>query len=324
MDELLIELLHQAIEKRATDIHFKVDKNKVQVSFRVRQKMVEVDTKFSSVRLFRYLQYRANLDVSEILIPQTGQFEIEINERTVSLRFAVLHSFSVVSGVLRILNAQHHLQISDLTFSKKQTLLLKRMIQRKNGLILLSGPTGSGKTTTLYTLLHSISDRKIYTIEDPIEVYYEHFVQLQVNEKQNFTYKEGIKQLLRHDPDIIVIGEIRDEGAAQSALRSALTGHLVISTIHAFDCASAIERMIELEVPLRQLQDVLIYVSNQRLFNRKNRKERIGVYEIMEQFQIHEYLQKGVVNDFSTISMEIDEGIQKGFLAASQANLDKT
>lgn len=174
----------------------------------------------------------------------------------------------------------------------------------------------------MYTLLNHVSHRKIFTLEDPIEIYNHRYVQLQINEKQNLDYQEGIRQLLRHDPDIIVIGEIRDEIAAQMAVRSALTGHLVVSTIHASSCISAIERMLELNVVQRQLQDVLMAITNQRLYTMKNRKGKTGAYEIMQRRQIHQYFQKEAIEEFTTLQMEIEAGIEKGILSMRQTKFD--
>lgn len=135
---------------------------------------------------------------------------------------------------------------------------------------MFSGPTGSGKTTTLYTLLNAVQNKKIFTLEDPVEVVNEKYVQIQINEKQHMSYADGIKQLMRHDPDIIMIGEIRDETAAKMAVRCALTGHLVVSTIHSFSCVSTILRMLDLGVEKYQLKDVLKGISSQRLFEKTN------------------------------------------------------
>ncbi len=323
MEEQLIALLEAALKKRVSDIHLKVEQEEVQIQFRQHQEMIDGPKDSCSLRLFRYLQYRANLDISTIFLPQTGQFEIEVQGKHLALRFAVLSSLGVISGVLRILNADFDLKPQDLTFQRGAAEQLKKMLDRKNGLVLISGPTGSGKTTTLYTLLNHIEGRKIFTLEDPIEIYNRRYVQLQINEKQHLDYEEGVRQLLRHDPDIIVIGEIRDEQAAKMAVRCALTGHLVVSTIHSFSCQSAVERMLELKVGTGQLRDVLWAVSNQRLYSMKNKKGKIGVYEIMQKAQLESVFEHTLPEGFVSLQSAIEEGIRKGILTQKQTRGDR-
>ncbi len=322
MEKQLITLLQLAIKRQASDIHFNIEQDEISIQFRIRQEIITINEHQCSIRLFRYLQYRANLDVAQNLLPQTGQFEMYINDKQYALRLAVLHSLAKTSAVLRILNTEIKLQIESLTFNKKKINELKRMIKFPAGLILLSGPTGSGKTTTLYTLLNSIEHRKIFTLEDPIEIYSSRYVQLQINEQQNFGYQEGIKQLLRHDPDVIVIGEIRDELAAAMAVRCALTGHLVLATIHAFDTRCAIERMLELKVSKSQLKQVLVMISAQRLYDGKNKKRKIGVYEIMDKENIEHTFKEEALQNFSSLQDEIQEGVRKGYLSLKQTEND--
>lgn len=322
MESQLKKLLEKALELKATDIHFTIERNEVTVQFRMRQQIIEMPQETCSLRLFRYLQYRANLDISNLSQPQTGQFEMEVANEHLSLRFAVLSSLNLVSGVLRILNAEFDLKPDDLSLDKKQVQQLKKLFQRRTGLILLTGPTGSGKTTTLYTLLNQIENRKIFTLEDPIEIYSRRYVQLQINEKQNFNYQEGIRQLLRHDPDIIVIGEIRDEVAAKMAVRCAMTGHLVISTLHSFSSIGAIERMLELGVDKGYLKDVLIFITNQRLYDLKKGKGKTGIYEIMSSQAIKQYFECGFTEEYVPLSIAIEKAIKKGQITQKQSELD--
>lgn len=324
MESQLKELLKKALELKATDIHFKIERNEITVQFRLRQQIIDMPKEYCSLRLFRYLQYRANLDISNLSQPQTGQFEMEIEDEHYSLRFAILSSFNMVSGVLRILNADFDLKPEDLSLDKKQVQQLKKLLQRRSGLILITGPTGSGKTTTLYTLLNQVENRKIFTLEDPIEIYSRRYVQLQINEKQNFNYQEGIRQLLRHDPDIIVIGEIRDEIAAKMAVRCAMTGHLVISTLHSYSSMGAIERMLELGVDKGYLKDTLITVTNQRLYDLKKGKGKTGIYEIMPTQAIVQYFENGKSEEYIFLSESIEKAIQKGHITQKQSELDLT
>ncbi len=290
METQLENLIRYAVEQEVSDIHFQVRENEVDVQMRkqgvlVPCKEIEVDLRF-----FRYLQYRANLELSMTSVPQTGRFDLKIDEKIISLRFSLLQSYQMVSGVLRILNASNRLTMKSLFHYPEHYRQMRSAFQKENGLILISGPTGSGKTTTLYTCLKEMEKKMIYTVEDPIEVYDDHFVQLQVNEAQNFSYEQSIRQLMRHDPDIIMIGEIRDAQAAKGAVQSALTGHLVAATIHASNCIQAIERMKDLGVSEMLLRDVLVLVSSQRLFE-SYRKEKVGAYEIMNPSELDYYFE---------------------------------
>ena len=270
MEERLIECLKIAMEFHVTDIHFHLKtypKESLSIEMKIEQDVRQMVPKDDDIRLFRYLMYKANLDLSDIHHPQTGRFEMIIEGQPVSLRFALVSSYHNTSGVLRILNQHASLHIEDLTVDYDTSLWLRNITKHTSGLFVFSGPTGSGKTTTLYTILNETKGKKIFTLEDPVEVYHENYVQIQINDHQHLSYDEGIKQLMRHDPDIIMIGEIRDSQAALMAVRSALTGHLVVTSLHSQNCMSAIDRLLDLGVDMYQLKDVLIGISNQRLFN---------------------------------------------------------
>ena len=184
-------------------------------------------------------------------------------------------------------------------------------MRRENGLILFSGKTGSGKTTTLYNLLKQVSYKKIYTIEDPIEVYDENFVQLQVNRTAGLNYEHYVQQVLRHDPDIIMIGEIRDEKAARIAVVAANTGHLVLSTIHASSASSIISRMSELGVREDHLYEVLLCLSNQKMVNNTDGGKTV-IYELMDEEEI-EYFRKNGRNseDFESVEKQYRQGVKE-------------
>ena len=282
MDDRLLELLRMALSQHATDIHFVVRGSSVTLQLRCGQKIRQLDSDARDMALFRYLQYLADLELSDRSRPQTGRFEMDVDGKRLALRFALMHSLLVTSGVLRILNGRLDWTLKDCCSQKVQTEPLKKALRQKSGLILLSGPTGSGKTTTLYAMLNELKGASIFTLEDPIEIHSEAYVQIQINEKQHLGYDEGISQLLRHDPDVIMIGEIRDSVAAAMALRCALTGHLVLSSIHAASAINAIERMCELGVSRTVLMEMLVCVSCQRLITLKNQKGKMCVYEVLQ------------------------------------------
>lgn len=290
MEERLLEILRIALQYDVTDIHFTYtdDESVMTVEMRVHGQMQQLKPHADDLRLFRYLMYRSNLDVSSVLTPQTGSFEEDVDGRRISLRFAVVSAWHQTNGVLRILDSRRQLTIDQLSDDPKTISWLRKIEEFRSGLVIFSGPTGSGKTTTLYTILESIRGKKIFTLEDPVEVVHRSFVQLQVNERQ-LTYADGIRQLMRHDPDIIMIGEIRDSEAAAMAVRSALTGHLVVTTLHSFSCTGAIDRMIDLGIREYQLRDVLRGISSQRLM--ESAGERIGVYEIMDNEETEYYFE---------------------------------
>ena len=209
--------------------------------------------------------------------------------------------------------------MNSLSLEEDTKQYLNNITHKTNGLFLFSGPTGSGKTTTVYTLLNETNGKKIFSLEDPVEVVNDKYVQIQINEKQHLSYAEGIKQLMRHDPDIIMIGEIRDELVAQMAVRCALTGHLVISTIHSFSCMSTILRMLDLGVDRYQLQDVLKGVSSQRLFSDRS-DHTFGIYEIMNERQILHYFEKGeVADDFKSLQERVTSFYQQNIISFEQA-----
>ena len=279
---------------------------------RINDVIRKVKKKEGDDRLIRYLQYCSNLDIGMLNTPQTGQFEKLLDDNVLSLRFAVINTYNSINGVLRILNSNLKVNADNLSKIENQNKYFKELLKKDNGLILFSGATGSGKTTTLYSLLKSVEGSIIYTIEDPIEVVSDKFVQLQINEKIGFDYEAGIKQVMRHDPDIIMIGEIRDDKAAKMALRAANTGHLVLSTIHASSCASSISRMVDLGVSEEYLYEMLLCLVHQKMIiNRSG--EKTVIYEIMTKKEIDYFrLNKKNSSDFLSIDYQIRKGIRDG------------
>lgn len=312
MEERLLAILRLALRYKASDIHFHICYNEITIDMRIDGEFKRIKPKFEDEKLIRYLQYLANLDVGHLLEPQTGQFEMEVDDVLLSLRFAIINSVSYSDGVLRILNSSLKIEADNLSSIDKQNKYFQSLLKEDYGLVIFSGPTGSGKTTTLYSLLNSVKGKKIYTIEDPIEVYNDNFVQLQINEAINFTYEEGIRQILRHDPDIIMIGEIRDAKAAKWAVVAANTGHLVLTTLHASKASSAISRLVELGVNETHLYEMLLCIANQRMMITKDNKKQV-LYEIMDKEEIA-YFRKNKDNSSSFLSLEsqIKDGKSKG------------
>jgi len=318
----LLHILSLALRHRVTDIHLNLSDEGCTIEMRVAGKIRKVRTRPDDEHFFHYLMYRANLDLSAALEPQTGRFEETIDGKTLALRFAVVSSYRVTSGVLRILNNHDDLTTALLSADPSQAEWMSGICMHRNGLYVFSGPTGSGKTTTLYTILNEVRGKKIFTLEDPIEVLSGKYVQLAVNDKQHLSYADGIRQLMRHDPDIVMIGEIRDSTAAEMAVRCALTGHLVLTSIHSGSCVSAINRMLDLGVNEFQLADTLAGVSNQRLYDTADGR-KIGVYEIMDRKEVTYYFRNHITSPaFIPLSVRLEEAVRSGIVDPAQAQQD--
>ena len=285
------ELLSYALNKSVTDMHFDIKDNQVTILFRAINGFKQLESTPHDISLIRHLKYLAHLDLTGSLTPQTGSFSYIYQNQEYHFRLAVLKTFNTESCVIRILNSAFALQ--QVNSPLLNNLIFSKVKDKRNGMILFSGATGSGKTTSLYALLQLFTklEKRIYTIEDPIEILFENIVQIQVNKQKGLSYQQGIKQLLRHDPDIIVIGEIRDATEAQMAIRSALTGHLVISTVHAKSTSGVIHRLLDLGISKQDLSETITLITNQQLLTRKNKKGRICLYEVMDSAEMEFFLQ---------------------------------
>lgn len=323
MEKRLNEIIRAALHFRVSDIYFTIQNSEAIIEMKIKNRLTKLNPEKDDLNFFRYLQYRANLDVGNLSLPQTGQFELEIDHKKISLRLSSVNTYQLTTGVLRILSHPSNFTIDDLTQSLEIQNYLQKIQTHRSGLFVFSGPTGSGKTTTLYTILNNMKNKKIFTLEDPIEIFSPDYVQLQINEKQNMDYASGIKQLMRHAPDVIMIGEIRDEEAANMAVRCALTGHLVLTSIHSSSCLLAIERLVELGVHRTQLQDVLKGVSNQRLYMGMSSKEKVTVYEKMDRKELDYYFKEGSVSSkFKTLQSEIQSTLQQGLVSYKEVQQD--
>lgn len=206
----------------------------------------------------------------------------------------------------------------------KKTRIFNSLVPLRQGLVISVGPTNSGKTTTLHALLHEIAKtkkHKVVSLEDPIEIEDDSYLQLQINESMGFTYDVGIEQLLRHDPDIICIGETMNSYTAKMVLRASLTGHFVFTSIHAKDGKECIRRLEDLGVSKKDLASVCTAIISQRLYSRGDSK--VCVYEIMDQKTLQYVLEHGrYPKEFKTLSKKITEGIEKGYIVDAQAKYD--
>ncbi len=278
MEKQLEPLLIAAIAKRSTDIHIQIDDHRSSVMFRSLKGLIDYPVSSDLADLYEFCKYKANLDLSMNMIPQTGSFEFVIRKHKYHLRFSAIETYYSRSGVLRILNLHKADRIRDLT-SQDVDAEFEKLSMFQYGLILFSGSTGSGKSTTMFTWLKSLIHRRIYTIEDPIEQIFEKFMQVQVNGRQGLSFDEAVFQLLRHDPDIIVIGEIRGSLEAKAAIRSAYSGHLVVATIHSATTRLTIQRLMDFGVSESDISQVLCAVVHQQLCVSSDKKGRGALFD---------------------------------------------
>lgn len=326
MREKLELLLKLAARYHATDVHFTVKQETLKISVRGIRGIIELHEPTLDLSLFHYLKYLANLDLGNLAQPQSGNFQLSLQDKNLYFRFSLLMTPQLQTGVLRILNNHLLIDIHHLSPHKHQNRSFINWTRFRSGMIILSGPTSSGKTTTLHAILSEIASHhklKIITLEDPIEIHSDEYLQLQINEQAKFTYEEGIKQLLRHDPDVIMIGEIRDSQTAKMAFRCALSGHMVFSTVHAKSAAEAVKRLCELGLRRDELLGTLSAITNQRLFAKKGKKERICIYEILEHESLEQILQnQSVSQQHQDIFQEIRIAVKEGWISEKEAAAD--
>ncbi len=263
-------LFHYAFDQRASDIHLEPHRDQSVVRMRIDGVLhtVNVLPKVVHPAIVSRLKTLARLDIAEKRRPQDGRIKTARGDREVEIRVSTLSVAFGEKVVLRIFDPEVVLRdMSDLGLFEKQLASVERFIQRPNGLVLVTGPTGSGKTTTLYSALRAIASPQVNvtTIENPIEIVVDQFNQVEVQAKIGITFAESLRHLLRQDPDVIMVGEVRDAETAKIAVQAALTGHLVLATLHTNDSASAITRLLEIGVDPFLLSSTLVGVIAQRL-----------------------------------------------------------
>jgi type IV pilus assembly protein PilB len=276
---LVDSVLFNAIQRRASDIHVETQDREVVVKYRIDgvlyQAMKPIDKRHHSTIISR-IKVMSELDIAEKRIPQDGRFKVRFSGRTIDFRVSIMPNVHGEDAVIRILDKEstnvefRTLNLNVLGFEDNAKRNLRKYIREPYGMVLVTGPTGSGKTTTLYACLSEIqsSEDKIITIEDPVEYQLKGITQIPVNEKKGLTFARGLRSILRHDPDKIMVGEIRDEETAQIAVQSALTGHLVFTTVHANNVVDVIGRFLNMNVDLHNFVSALNCVLAQRLVRR--------------------------------------------------------
>jgi type II secretory ATPase GspE/PulE/Tfp pilus assembly ATPase PilB-like protein len=268
--------LYTAIQRRASDIHIETQDDAVHVKYRIdgvlQAAMRPIDRRFHSTIISR-VKVMAELDIAEKRVPQDGRFKLRVPGKTIDFRVSIMPSVHGEDAVIRILDKEsiseqfHELRLDILGFPDDELRRFRKYIAEPYGMVLVTGPTGSGKTTTLYAALSEIKsvEDKIITIEDPVEYQLRGITQIPINEKKGLTFARGLRSILRHDPDKIMVGEIRDAETAQIAINSALTGHLVFTTVHANNVLDVLGRFLNMGVEAYQFVSALNCVLAQRL-----------------------------------------------------------
>ena len=266
------QVLRDAIELRASDIHLEPFEDEFRIRYRIDGVLQDIPVPAQLKRfqpaIVSRVKILSHLNIAEKRLPQDGRIKIRIDDGEVDIRVSVIPMLHGEAVVMRLLRQNATLRgMGELDMDARELERFRRVLQLPHGIILVTGPTGSGKTSTLYTALNEINDsvRKIITIEDPIEYQLKGVNQIQVSEKSGLTFARGLRSILRHDPDVILIGEIRDQETAQIAVQASLTGHLVVSTLHTNDAPGALTRLVDMGVEPYLVASSLEAVLAQRL-----------------------------------------------------------
>ncbi|MDD3845929.1 MAG: ATPase, T2SS/T4P/T4SS family [Syntrophorhabdaceae bacterium] len=263
-------MLWQAIDKRASDIHIEPFENHISLRYRIDGKLYEMSppAKHLHLPIVSRIKILSGLDISEKRLPQDGTFMVKLKDRTIDLRISVIPTIYGEKVVLRILDRTGVVfELAEMGFEEQDLIKLRSAIFSPYGVVFLTGPTGSGKSTTLYAILQEIksSEKNILTVEDPVEYRLAGINQVQVKPEIGLTFASALRSFLRQDPDIMLVGEVRDLETAEICVRSALTGHLVLSTLHTNDAPSAVTRLIDIGVEPFLLAPTILAVVGQRL-----------------------------------------------------------
>jgi len=268
--KLVNSLFFQALQKGASDIHIESGERKGEVRLRIDgalKKHLDLEKNIVNLVINR-IKVISNLDIAEKRVPQDGRTQLSISGKSIDVRVSVLPTYHGERVVMRILSQSEHIPtLESLGFAEDITLDLYKLLNHAHGMILVTGPTGSGKSTTLHACMQHIAtpDKNIITVEDPVEYNADNISQIQVNTKVGLTFAAGLRSILRQDPDIIMVGEIRDSETADIALRSALTGHLLLSTLHTNDATSSLSRLMDMGIENFLISSTLLGVLAQRL-----------------------------------------------------------
>ncbi|BAU28076.1 type IV pilus assembly protein PilB [Aneurinibacillus soli] len=268
--KIINDLFYRAVDKGASDIHFNPDEHVLRIRFRIDgilYPIMEFPTAYHATLSSR-IKLMAGMDITERRIPQDGKIKLSIKSKKIDVRVSSLPSIFGENITVRILNRDSLItSIAEIGFSPTMLNTYRNIMRKSSGIVLITGPTGSGKTSTLYTTIHEMNQvfKNIITIEDPVEYVLSGITQVQINPKAGLTFADGLRSILRQDPDIILIGEIRDLETAEIAIKASNTGHLVFATLHTNDSVSSISRLINMGIEPFLLSSSIIAVLSQRL-----------------------------------------------------------
>lgn len=277
---IVTDLILEAFQLQASDIHFLAVEDEVKIFFRIQTELSlqRCIDKELYIKILRYVKFKTRLDISNTTTPQDGAYSLVAhNGQKIFIRISTMPAIGLESLVIRLLPEDEHANFDAIALFPHDLEAMYQVLEQQNGLFIFTGPTGSGKSTTMYSILTKLAidaKKKILTLENPVEMINRELVQININEDLGITYSAGLKFALRQDPDIIMIGEIRDEETARNVFRAALTGHTVISTMHTKDKYGVIERFLDFGFLKSEIESVLIGVSNQRLVVNANQETK--------------------------------------------------
>jgi len=334
-------MFFQAIKKRVSDIHIETHENFGSIRFRIDGVLIKQASIQKNIigLILNRIKVISNLDISEKRVPQDGRTQIKVANKTTDIRVSIVPTYFGEKAVLRLLMESEDIPtLEELGFNRDISDGFKELLEHSYGMILVTGPTGSGKSTTLHSFLQTIAipTKNIITIEDPVEYKADNINQIQVNNKVGLTFSTGLRSVLRQDPDIIMVGEIRDHETATISIQSALTGHLMLSTLHTNNAAATITRLMDMGIESFLLSSSLIGVLSQRLVRILcDCKEESGVDELnsilkksnlLERYKTNKiyrekgcpkcnftgYLKRRAIGELFIMNDEIKEMIAKG------------
>ena len=284
--EYLNALLEDAVAQGASDVHLTPGESRFSLSLRTDGRLYVQDVPEDAPpyeELISRIKVLAGMNIAQRQLPQDGHFRHTAGGRAIDFRAAVMPTIDGESAVLRVFDRNRRsFSLATLGMSSRERRRLKEAVERPSGMVLVSGPIGSGKTTTLYAILQELAEKgkKIMTIEDPVEVRIPDAAQVEVNEAHGLDFAQGLKSMVRHDPDVIMVGEIRDAETARTAVQAAVLGHLVLATIHAESSVLAVERLLHLDVDRYELAVAFNCILSQRLIPRANATGRSGIFDV--------------------------------------------
>ncbi|WP_144511077.1 competence type IV pilus ATPase ComGA [Bacillus sp. FJAT-22090] len=329
VEQKCFQLLKKAQRFGASDLHMIPNEQSYYYYFKKNAQMFEAGKLPLNLgeRIISFFKFLSSLDISEKRKPQSGSFQQTFNSQKYSFRVSTLPSvYGKESLVIRLQQHDNAKIIHALSLFRDASEKIVELANNRQGLILFVGPTGSGKSTTMYSLTKYCSEnlnRYVISLEDPVENSQSHLLQIQVNERSGVTYSAGLKAILRHSPDVIMIGEIRDEATAKAAIQASLTGHLVVSTIHAKDGVGALYRLMDLGVSAEELKQTIIGIVTQKLVTVTNEKQQdlSAIFEIISDEFLTEALNSLYTGrEFHipyglTLSYQIERGVREGVIS---------